>query len=76
MVLGEPIMLLTKLENPLFLRPGPGGLPMCTSPENRLGLIVPLLLSDRGGVISVMPYLPVLKDSEFRSWWKRMSGLV
>lgn len=69
-------MLLTKLENPLFLRPGPGGLLKRISPENRFGLIVPLPLSDLGGVISVMPYLPVPKVCELRNWWKRMSGLV
>lgn len=57
-------MLLTKLENPLFLRCGAGGLPMRTSPEKRLGLVVPLPLSDLGGVISVMPYFPVPNGCE------------
>ena len=46
-------MLFTKLEKPLFLRNGPGGFPEFTSPENRLGLIVPL--SDLGGVTSIPP---------------------
>lgn len=50
---GEPSILLTKDENPLFFRSGPGALlplkPVGSS-EYRLGLVVP---SDRGGVISI-----------------------
>ncbi len=49
-LLGDPSMLLTKLENPLFFRNGPGG--FVPSPEKRLGLRMPF--SDLGGVTSIM----------------------
>lgn len=51
MVLGDPSILLTKLENPLFLRSAVD-LVICASPENRFGLKVPF--SDLGGVTSVI----------------------
>ena len=52
MVRGEPSMLLTKLEKPLFLRVAPAGLKNWASPENLLGLRAPF--SDLGGVASII----------------------
>ena len=74
MVRGEPSMLLTKLEKPLFLRMAPGGLEYWASPENLLGLKVPL--SDLGGVTSIIGWPPGGIGAKIRVWGKRRSGLV
>jgi hypothetical protein len=67
-------MLLTKLENPLFFRNGASDFPVCPSLESLFELVVPL--SERGGVISVIVFVPSPTVSECCSIWKRRSGLV
>jgi hypothetical protein len=64
-VLGEPNMLLTKLENPLLFLKGPEGFELCPSPENLFGLMVPF--SDFGGVSSMRAEPAGLNVLEFRS---------
>lgn len=72
--LGDPSMLLTKLEKPLFFRPALPSLIGGPSADIRLGLIVPV--SDLGGVISTAPLLPVTKVGDCRDCTGRRSGDV
>lgn len=71
-VRGDPSMLFIKLEKPLFLRKGPGGLE--PSPENLLGLRMPV--SDLGGVTSIMAIPEDLDMCDVPPEGVRDSGLV
>ena len=73
MVLGDPSMLLTKLENPLFFRSAVGFV-NCASPETRLGLRVPF--SDLGGVTSVIGCPPGGMGCVLGGWFMPRWGLV
>ena len=66
-------MLLTKLENPLFLRSAVGFV-IWASPENLFGLIVPF--SDLGGVTSVIGCPPGGIGCVLGCWFMPKRGLV